>query len=81
MQCEVTDIPMVRGDSGLPAQVSLNGASWTESNDDTMYTAYGVNQIYPNSGPSTGGTEITVVGSGFVNNGKARCRFGVPGDY
>ncbi len=46
-----------------------------------MYTPYGINQIYPNSGPSTGGTEITVVGSGFVNNGRAKCRFGVPGEY
>lgn len=35
----------------------------------------------PPSGPENGGTEVMVVGSGFQDNGKARCRFGVPGDF
>lgn len=46
-----------------------------------MYTPYGIHHITPNSGPSTGGTEITVYGTGFNNGGYPRCRFGVPGDY
>lgn len=48
---------------------------------DTLYTPYGIAQIYPNSGPQGGGTDITVIGSGFVTNGHAKCRFGVPGEY
>lgn len=72
---------MIANENGFPAQVSLNNASWTEVNSNTYYTPYGIHHISPNSGPSTEGTEITVVGAGFVNSGEAKCRFGVPGDY
>lgn len=81
MECEVLDMPMAEGENGLPASVSLNNASWTVVNEETTYKPYGIEHIYPNSGPDGGGTDITVVGSGFVNNGLAKCRFGVPGEY
>ncbi|MBK8156599.1 MAG: IPT/TIG domain-containing protein [Streptococcus sp.] len=53
--------------------MSLNNVSWTSATKDTQYTPYGISQIYPNSGPQVGGTDITVIGSGFVNSGNAKC--------
>lgn len=81
MECEVSDLPLSGSEMALPAQVSLNNASWTQTNKKTFYTPYGIHHLTPNSGPVKGGTEITVVGSGFLNSGQAKCRFGVPGDY
>ena len=49
--------------------------------EKTLYRPYGMYIALPPSGPETGGTEVMVVGSGFQDNGKARCRFGVPGDF
>lgn len=39
--------------------------------------------IFPTSGPMTGGSDIIIVGSGFVNDGQntPRCRFGTPQNY
>ena len=71
----------------LPAQVSLNGYSWTKTFEDkqgsTFFLPYTVNAIFPNSGKFEGGTEIIVVGSGFSNdeNLSPRCRFGTPKNY
>lgn len=81
MECEISELPLTGSENSFPASVSLNKASWTQTNSNTFYTPYGIHHISPNSGPVQGGTEITVYGSGFVNTGDARCRFGVPGDY
>lgn len=81
MECTVENMPMVQGEESLPATVSLNNVSWTIPTKDTQYTPYGIAQIFPNSGPSIGQTDITVIGSGFVNSGYSKCRFGVPGEY
>lgn len=81
MECEISELPLTGKENAFPAQVSLNNASWTQPNKNTYYTPYGIHHITPNSGPADGGTEITVVGSGFINSGEAKCRFGVPGDY
>ena len=82
MECEITELPLSGKEEGFPAQISLNNASWTKSNKNTIYTPYGIHHITPNSGPSKGGTEITVYGSGFdIRGSSPRCRFGVPGNY
>ena len=81
MECEVENMPLSQGGIGLPASISLNNESWTTPNEYSMYSPYGVSQMYPNSGPISGGTDITVVGNGFVDNKEAKCRFGVPGEY
>lgn len=48
-----------------------------------MYLPYGIEQIYPNSGPTSGVTDVIVQGKGFVDEEgmTARCRFGTPADY
>ncbi len=73
----------------LPAQIALNGYSWTATNDhpdetgSTFFVPYSVKSIFPNSGRMTGGSEIIVIGSGFVENelNQPRCRFGVSNNY
>ena len=67
----------------LSAQVALNGYSWTSSTDDTSFVPYSVNAIFPTSGPTAGGSEVIVLGSGFVNDAQnsPRCRFGTPSNY
>lgn len=48
-----------------------------------MFLPYGIEQIYPNSGPTSGVTDVIVQGKGFVDEegNTARCRFGTPADY
>ena len=81
LEWEISDLTLSGNDNGFPAQVSLNNASWTVPNSNAYYSPYGIHHITPNSGPSVGGTEITIVGSGFEDTGEAKWRFGVPGDY
>lgn len=81
VECQIDELPLSGNEMAFPAQISLNNASWTQTNKNTYYTPYGIHHLTPNSGPVKGGTEITVVGSGFVDTGEAKCRFGVPGDY
>ena len=66
----------------LPAQVSLNNYSWTLTNNQTFFMPYGIETVYPNSGPSTGVTDVIIQGRGFIDEGGyARCRFGTPANY
>lgn len=48
-----------------------------------MFLPYGIEQIYPNSGPTSGVTDVIVQGKGFVDEegNTARCRFGTPANY
>jgi hypothetical protein len=81
LECEIQELPLTGSEQSFPATVSLNNASWTQTNKNAYFTPYGIHHITPNSGPVNGGTEITVYGSGFDTKGSPRCRFGVPGDY
>jgi hypothetical protein len=67
----------------LPAQLALNRYSWTNLTNSTYFLPYGIEQIYPNSGPTTGVTDVIVQGKGFVDEegNTARCRFGTPANY
>lgn len=67
----------------LPAQVALNSYSWTTLTNSTYFLPYGIDQIYPNAGPTTGVTDVMVSGKGFVDEegNTARCRFGTPANY
>ena len=67
----------VEEDQRLPAQVALNGYSWTKTVDNTnlddeydisgstFFVPYTVQSIIPASGFATGGNEVLVIGSGF----------------
>ena len=44
----------------LNASVALNKYSWTEATNLTHFIPYGIEQIYPNSGPTTGVTDVVV---------------------
>ena len=67
----------------LPAQLALNRYSWTTLNNAAFFLPYGIEQIYPNSGPTTGVTDVIIQGKGFVESDgtSARCRFGTPANY
>lgn len=47
------------------------------------FVPYTINAIFPSTGPITGGTEILIIGSGFVEDSdeSPRCRFGTPSNY
>lgn len=63
IQCIVNDIPLVQeNDDALPAQVSLNSYSYSEVSDSTTFRPYGIQQVSPNSGPTSGVTTIIVKG-------------------
>ena len=67
----------------LTAQLALNKYSWTNLTNSTYFLPYGIEQIYPNSGPTTGVTDVIIQGKGFVDEegDTARCRFGTPANY
>ena len=81
LECELPYVPLSNSETGYLGQVSLNNHTWTETNNNIYYVPYGITHLLPNSGPSIGGTDITVVGSGFSETGGVKCRFGVAGDY
>lgn len=61
----------------------MNSYSWTALNNLTYFLPYGIDNIYPNSGPTTGVTDVIIQGKGFVDEegNTARCRFGTPANY
>lgn len=83
IKCVVEDMELVNEGEYLPAQLALNRYSWTTITNTTMYLPYGIEQIYPNSGPTSGVTDVIVQGKGFIDEEgmTARCRFGTPADY
>lgn len=70
IRCVVEDMESVPEGQRLSAQVALNGYSWTVSTDETSFVPYSVNAIFPTSGPTVGGSDVIVIGSGFVNDGQ-----------
>mmetsp|Transcript_43393 Transcript_43393/g.41853 ORF Transcript_43393/g.41853 Transcript_43393/m.41853 type:complete len:86 (+) Transcript_43393:4899-5156(+) len=68
---------LVDKDYYLPATVALNSYSWVPT--DFKYVPYGITEMYPNSGPIYGGTDVTILGKGFNEEFQetAYCRFGV----
>ena len=61
--------------------MALNGYSWTTPNNQSEFEPYGITSMYPNSGPTSGITDVIVEGKGFEDDGMARCRFGTPANY
>ncbi len=58
-------------------EVSLNGQDYTNQRlSFFFYSDPVVSRIYPVSGPSLGGTLVTVFGTSFVNTTGLSCRFG-----
>merc|ERR1711871_681825 len=57
------------------AQLSTPSAQFGTVYGDTGSDAPYVQSISPQEGPKQGGTEITVQGAGFMDDGRAQCRF------
>ena len=90
LRCVVEDIQTVPEGERLAAVASLNSHSWSIPNDDqgdtgsTYFVPYTISAITPQQGPTLGGTDVIVHGSGFVeleSDDRPRCRFGTPSDY
>ena len=83
VKCIVEDMELVNEGEYLPAQLALNSYSWTALNNLTYFLPYGIESIFPNSGPTTGITDVIIQGKGFVDEegNTARCRFGTPANY
>jgi len=86
MTCVVEDMETVPEGERLPARVALNSYSWTETVDEetgsTFFVPYSVFVIYPQDGPASGGSDVLIQGSGFVENEHMpRCKFGTKSNY
>jgi hypothetical protein len=81
MKCVVEDMELTNEGEYLGAQVAMNNYSWTDMNENTYFMPYGVDSIYPSSGPLLGLTDVIVSGKGFVDEGNARCKFGINSNY
>jgi hypothetical protein len=81
MICRFKKFPLIQTNNTLNFSAALNNYSFTEEKPELSFSAYGIYQISPSSGPITGGTRIEVRGAGFYESKKIRCRFGVPGYY
>jgi len=81
MKCIVEEMELTNEGEYLPAQAALNSYSWSTLTNQTFFLPYGIISVYPQSGPTTGVTDIIVTGKGFQDEGNARCRFGIPSNY
>ena len=71
------DTPEMSDTGSVSVDISVNGIDYTSSN--VQYTYYAdatILGIEPATGPSSGGTEITIVGSDFIFSSALRCRIG-----
>lgn len=63
VKCVIDDLILVDEGQTLPATVALNSYSWVDSNQ--TFVPYGVQAVYPNSGPIAGNTDVLLIGKGF----------------
>jgi len=94
VRCIVEDMDLVNEGEALPVSIALNSYSWVGGHNKVArrmlsethslsYLPYGIIGVTPDSGPFEGFTDILVTGKGFSEEiaAKAKCRFGVDGDY
>ena len=83
MKCVLEDLELTNEGEFAAAQVALNSYSWSELKNSSYYLPYGIEQIYPNSGPTDGSTDVIIKGKGFteLDGTNPRCRFGTPANY
>eukprot|EP01022_Parablepharisma_sp_SALTPOND_P004399 TRINITY_DN120219_c4_g1_i1.p1 TRINITY_DN120219_c4_g1~~TRINITY_DN120219_c4_g1_i1.p1 ORF type:complete len:1747 (-),score=99.47 TRINITY_DN120219_c4_g1_i1:2673-7913(-) len=79
MLCHIPKIEAIN--QTYKAEAALNGQAFVKANTKEEFVPYGIYDIDPYSGPIGTQTQITVTGEGFTRDGKAKCRFGVPGNY
>jgi len=64
VKCKIDNLLLVPKDSYLEASVALNGYSWTVPADEnrtrTHFIPYGIEKIYPSSGPVRADTTIII---------------------
>ena len=70
----------------MPRKIEINTDNriftdiFTNQNSTVFYAPIRVFSISPKCGPSTGGTIISIIGTGFINSERLRVRF-TYGDY
>jgi hypothetical protein len=79
MLCHIPHIEAIN--QTYKGEAALNSHSFMPARSDADFVPYGILDIDPYSGPLGTQTQVTVYGEGFNRDGKAKCRFGVPGDY
>lgn len=65
IKCVIENLDLIEEGESSPAQVALNSYSWSKVLPTTQFYPYGMNNIYPNSGPTSGVTDVIVEGKGF----------------
>ena len=79
MLCHIPEIEIFN--QSYKGEAALNGEAFVMASSGALFTAYGIYDIEPNSGAIGYETSILVYGAGFPKEGKASCRFGIPGAY
>ncbi len=79
MLCHIPPIDVIN--QTYKGEAALNGQSFVMTKNGTEFVPYGIYDIDPYGGPIGVQTQITVTGEGFSRDGKAKCRFGIPGSY
>jgi len=79
MLCHIPPIENIN--QTYKAEAALNGQAFVRAATSDEFVPYGIYDIDPYSGPMGAQTQITVNGEGFSRDGKAKCRFGVAGNY
>ena len=67
-QCAIPAAPLVTFTSAVPVQLSLDGSAWSNALMLQPLVLATISSIYPTSLSVTGGTVLTVQGSGFTNS-------------
>lgn len=79
MLCHIPPIDVIN--RTYKGEAALNGQSFVYAKNGSDFVPYGIYDIEPYGGPIGVQTQVTVSGEGFSRNGKAKCRFGIPGSY
>jgi hypothetical protein len=65
IKCVIEELDLIDEGDSAPAQVALNSYSWSKVLPSTQFYPYGILNVYPNSGPNSGVTDVIVEGKGY----------------
>jgi len=73
----VCPVPLSQDESTVPVSISSDGVTWTPTGHNyTYYPNPILTDLDPTSGPSSGGTDVRVHGTGFFATKTLKCMFG-----
>ena len=68
--------PLSTAPGAVSFELSQNSQDYTNSGISYLYHEIVIDRLEPTGGPSTGNTQVNIIGSGFLNLLTLRCKFG-----